>query len=750
MRLWQSRTVATTETPLRDVLGGRSAQALEKALELVTVADLLRHYPRRYAERGELTDLSRLVEGEEVTVQARIEAVKGRRIPGRKLHILEVVIASGQGRASLSFFNQPWREKELLPGRFGFFAGKVTRFRNTLQLNSPDYQLLDSDELSEAEAERYANSIIAVYPAAAGVPSWTIARCVDLVLDSLDAVTDPVPVEIRQREHLMELGQALRQIHRPDSQADRARARHRLAFDEAFGVQLVLARRRRDAAANPAVPRPASPSGLVAAFAARLPFSLTDEQAEIRSVIEAELAGAHPMQRLLQGEVGSGKTVVALFAMLQVVDAGGQAALLAPTEVLAAQHRETVLELLGELARGGELGAADAATRVVLLTGSMSSSARRAALLDIASGRAGIVIGTHALIQDAVQFAELGLVVVDEQHRFGVEQRDALRAKAGTPPHLLVMTATPIPRTIAITVFGDLDVSEIHRLPAGRSAIDTTVVPVAEKPSWFDRVWQRVAEEVAGGRQAYVVCPRIGDDAADPRHAVTVDDSDDAGDWLGDSEDGDEQRPVSSVMQTYDALREGPLSGVRLGIMHGRLPTEDKAAVMAAFVAGDIDVLVATTVIEVGVNVANATVIVVMDADRFGVSQLHQLRGRIGRGTYTDADHRNYCLLVSGLPAGHPGLQRLQAIAATSDGFELARLDLEQRREGDVLGAAQSGRRSQLKLLSLMRDEDIIDRARSAATDLIEADPDLSRHGEIREFLRRNFDPDRTEYLHKA
>jgi ATP-dependent DNA helicase RecG len=727
------------DTLLRDVLGGRTATSLDKGLGLVTVADLLRHYPRRFAERGELTDLSELIEGEEATVQAEVTSARSRRIPGRKLNLLEVVISAGGKQASLSFFNQAWRERELQPGRRGFFSGKVTRFRNKLQLNSPDYILLDDaagDAVDELRADDFAGALIPVYPAASGVPSWTVAKCVRLVLDQLDDVADPLPMELRARVGLLELDRAIRQIHRPQDRRERQQARHRLAFDEAFGVQLVLAQRRHANAANPAVARPPRAGGLVDAFAARLPFTFTGEQVVIADDIAQELAAAHPMQRLLQGEVGSGKTVVALRAMLQVVDAGGQAALLAPTEVLAVQHLETITELLGPLARAHQLGGVDEGTAVVLLTGSMSTAARREALLNIASGAAGIVVGTHALIQDNVQFADLGLVVVDEQHRFGVEQRDALRSKAAAPPHLLVMTATPIPRTVAMTVFGDLETSELRELPSGRKEVTSQVVPAAEKPEWMDRVWGRIAEEVAQGHQVYIVCPRIGDGAGDDSDGLA-----------GDAGAGDEATAAqtASVLSTAAELAAGPLAQVRLGVMHGRLPSEAKAQVMRAFVDGECDVLVATTVIEVGVNVANASMMVVLDADRFGVSQLHQLRGRIGRGSLA-----GLCLLVTRLPIAHPSFTRLQEVSSTRDGFELAMLDLRQRREGDVLGAAQSGRRSQLKLLSLLGDEELIAAARVEAQQLIDADPNLTAHPELTEFLWSYLDSERTEFLQKS
>ncbi|HEY0166977.1 MAG TPA: ATP-dependent DNA helicase RecG [Jatrophihabitans sp.] len=727
--------MVTRDTLLRDVLGGKSSKAVEKALGLSTVGQLLRHYPRRFNERGELTDLSQLVEGEEVTVLAEVESTSTRRIPGRKLNILEVSIRSGRHRATLSFFNQPWRERDLRPGRHGMFAGKVTRFRDKLQLNSPDYILLgevgagpESDG-ADPRAQDFAGALLPVYPAAAGLPSWTIARCVRLVLDTLDPVPDPLPAPVRARAAVMELDAALRKIHRPDTMAEYRQARRRLAFDEALGVQLVLAQRRHANAANPALARPRVAGGLVDAFDERLPFEFTGEQRQIAALISEELAAAHPMHRLLQGEVGSGKTVLALRAMLQVVDAGAQAALLAPTEVLAAQHERSVNDLLGELAQAGRLGGSERGTQVVLLTGSMSAPARRAALGELASGAAGIVIGTHALIQDQVQFAELGLVVIDEQHRFGVEQRDALRSKATAPPHLLVMTATPIPRTVAMTVFGDLETSELHELPGGRGTVSTTVVPVNERPDWLERVWQRIREEVAGSRQVFLVCPRIGDDS----------DAEDLG------AAADDQQQTASVLGAYAELSQSQLRGLRLAMLHGRMPAEDKSSVMSAFAAGQIDVLVATTVIEVGINVPNATLMVIMDADRFGVSQLHQLRGRIGRGA-----HPGLCLMLSQLPFGHPALQRLEEVAKTTDGFALAELDLSQRREGDVLGAAQSGRKSQLKLLSLLQDAQLISSARAEAQSVIEADPELAQHRGLQELLWDSFDSERTEFLHKS
>jgi ATP-dependent DNA helicase RecG len=477
-----------------------------------------------------------------------------------------------------------------------------------------------------------------------------------------------------------------------------------------------------------------------------LPFTLTAGQLEVGEALTRDLAGEHPMNRLVQGDVGAGKTIVALRAMLQAVDAGRQAAMLAPTEVLAGQHARTLRELLGPLAKAGELGGADQATQVTLLTGSLGAKARKQALLDTVSGAAGIVVGTHALIQDRVEFADLGLLVVDEQHRFGVEQRDALRGRDGErTPHLLVMTATPIPRTVAMTVYGDLEISALRELPGGRSPIATTVVPVGEKPAWLERAWGRLREEVAAGHQAFVVCPRIGEGAngGGPSAGEDFDGDLDADDPEGP--DGGERRPPLAVLDIAPMLAEGPLAGLRVGVLHGRLHSDDKDAVMRAFSAGELDVLVATTVIEVGVDVPNATAMVIMDADRFGLSQLHQLRGRVGRGAAPGV-----CLLVTEAPPGTTARERLDAVASTTDGFELARRDLELRREGDVLGASQSGRRSGLRLLSLLRDEQTISDARDHAQRLVDDDPALVRSPGLAAMVADIVDDERAEYLEKA
>ena len=701
--------MANLESKLSDVVGDRTAKVLADAFGIKSVGDLMRHYPRRYMVRGELSDIAELKEGDEVTILAEVFSSTTRPIRGRKGSILEVIVTDGSAKLSLTFFNQAWREKELKVGTQGLFAGKVGIFNSKKQLSHPDYQMIADGADVDNAAKSFAGKYLPVYPATAMMPSWKISQCVDMAIASLDEISDYLPEEVRSAHAYPTLQAALVQLHTPADLDHAEAARERLTFDEAFLLQLMLLMRRNELKKLNTISRKVISGGLLEAFDASLPFELTGGQRDVTKEIEEDLAQAHPMHRLLQGEVGSGKTVVALRAMLAVVDSGGQAALLAPTEVLAAQHVRTFEKLLGPLAQGGKLGSSDKATQLTLITGSQSAPARKEALALAASGGAGIIIGTHALLGEKVEFADLGLIVVDEQHRFGVEQRDALKVKAQKPPHLLVMTATPIPRTVAMTVFGDLDVSTLRELPLGRQPITTHVISVLEKPAFLERAWVRIREEVAAGHQAYVVAPRIeagSDESADI-------------DFLF----GQESPDIASVTELAPRLASGALAGLRVADLHGRQSSELKDSTMRAFAAGEIDVLVSTTVIEVGVDVANATVMVIMDADRFGVSQLHQLRGRVGRGTSP-----GLCLLVTSAAVETPARARLDAVAATLDGFELSRIDLEQRREGDVLGAKQSGTQSHLRLLRVLRDEALIESARADAEGVIAASPDLTSY----------------------
>jgi ATP-dependent DNA helicase RecG len=735
--------MTTVRDPLERVLGAKTAKVLDSAFGMATAGDLLRHYPRRYASRGELTELSSLQEGEHVTVLAKVALVRKLPMGGRRGDRLEVVVTDGTARLTLMFFHKAGYWQRLLRQEaLGLFAGTVSSFRGKRQLVHPDCEMLPTQTTATGQAAEYAAGfaaeLIPVYPASAKISSWQIAKAVRTVLDTLDIGADPLPAELREKHELISLAEATMAVHRPIDTDDYRKARLRLKWDEAFVLQAALAQRRLAAAALPATPRPLLSGGLAEAFDSRLPFSLTAGQCAAGETISSDLACAFPMHRLLQGEVGSGKTVIAVRAMLQVIDAGGQAALLAPTEVLAQQHYRSISAMLGPLGQAGRLGGAETATRVVLLTGSTGIAARREALTDVFTGDAGIVIGTHALLEEHVRFSDLGLVVIDEQHRFGVEQRDALREKApGGRPHVLVMTATPIPRTVAMTVYGDLETSTLTELPSGRSPIASHVVP-ADRPRFLDRAWERIREEVSQGRQAYVVCPRVGTGDG-PDEEEPPDES------AGDGAETTARRPPLAVLDVAPALAEGPLNGLRVAVLHGRMPADEKERVMRSFTDGHLDVLVATTVIEVGVDVPNATVMVVMDADRFGVSQLHQLRGRVGRGK-----HPGLCLLVTEAEEGSPARERLDAVAATLDGFSLSRLDLEQRREGDVLGATQAGRRSSLKLLSLLADEDLIRQAREEASTVVRDDPDLADHQPLAEAIAVLLGPQRAEFLDKT
>jgi ATP-dependent DNA helicase RecG len=716
--------VITLDSPIETVLGDtKKTEKVIAGLGLRTVGDLLHHFPRRYLNTANLSAVPQLHEGEMLTVlgevvSSRVATYRDRRT-GRPAYRVETVLQTDGPRLSMTFFAKrqhiaEWNARRLAPGTRGVFLGKAGSFRGQWQLTNP--QMVLFGDPAEAETSEDAVTIEAltalfpIYPLTAGVLSWDLQRAVRFAREVVTGIEDPIPADLRERYGVVDLRTAFDWIHQPEDIEQVRAAQRRFRFGEALNLQLVLGRRRRALAAQGAQARTGG-GDLLARFDAALPFALTAGQRQVGEEIEHDLAQPHPMNRLLQGEVGSGKTLVALRAMLRVVDSGGQAALLAPTEVLAQQHFRSITAMLGELGGGGLLGGG---TTVELLTGSMTKAQRKEPLTRIAIGESGIVIGTHALLTDQVIFDDLGLVVVDEQHRFGVEQRAALTDKAGTPPHVLVMTATPIPRTVAMTVFGDLEVSTLTELPAGRAPIQTNLVPLAERPGWLDRVWERLREEVGKGHQAYVVAPRISGDDAEQGESDALDLDEDGN--LVKAQPGQ----LTSVVDLAQQLSEGPLSGLRVAVLHGRLAPEEKDRAMRAFAAGEVDVLVSTTVIEVGVDVANATAMVIVDADRFGVSQLHQLRGRVGRGGLP-----GLCLLVSHAEPGTPARERLEAVAATTDGFELSRVDLEQRREGDVLGASQSGYRSSLENLRVLRDEETILQARAAATALLDDDVDL-------------------------
>jgi len=725
----------TRESALAQVLGDRTQRALKKAFGYTTAGQLLEHYPRRYATRGELTSLQGIALGEPVSLVAEVVSVTDRPMRNKKGSLLEVVITDGTGVVTLTFFNQAWRARDLRPGARGIFAGKVSSFRGGKQLAHPDYELFEDAPPTEESSKAWAHTPIPIYPATSTLASWQIQKAIATVLDALEGVEDPVPNELKSRHALVDLSVALNHIHRPESQSQWQKARDTLRFHEALVLQLALLQQRAVAEAQGTIVR--QPGELSRRFREGLPFSLTEDQQVVAAEIASDLASGVPMHRLIQGEVGSGKTVVALGAIVQVAQDGGQSALLAPTEVLASQHFRSIVNTLGP-----DLASELAPT---LLTGGLGARERKKAELMIASGQSRIVVGTHALLSDSTQFHDLGLVVVDEQHRFGVTQRDVLRHK-GSNPHVLVLTATPIPRTVAMTVFGDVDISTIRGVPAGRQPVSTHVVALAENPGWFSRVWQRADEEIEAGHRVFVVAPAID------QSGVTegVDDGGGYPNQVGDVDDGQPEseaaRPLTAVLELAATLTEHELLGKRqIGVVHGRLDSKEKEDVMSAFHSGGIDLLVATTVIEVGVDVPQATMMIVMDADRFGISQLHQLRGRIGRGNLPGV-----CLLVTHQPDESMARQRLDAVASTTDGFELARIDMELRREGDVLGANQSGGRSGLKLVRVSVDGELIESARADAKALLALSPDLADYPGLRGALSHRLAEIDAEYLDRS
>ncbi|PRY69885.1 ATP-dependent DNA helicase RecG [Glaciihabitans tibetensis] len=737
------------DVKLSTAVGGRTAAALSKGLGLETVGDLLTHFPRRYARLGELTALAELELDANVTIVAEVLQVVERTMKSKRGSIVEAKITDGNGILTLTFFNQAWRMKELKAGVRGMFSGKISDYRGMRQLAHPNYQLFDT-ELDDAGVAIELQKVlkpIPIYPATAAMPSWSIQDAVGLVLHSLDTnpLVDPVPLGVRAEKNLLPFSRAIELIHRPAKDADWLQARDSLRFQEAFVLQAALLQQRAQLRLATAVIR--TPGEMATGFDRSLPFTLTSDQKQVGEEIARDLATLAPMNRLLQGEVGSGKTLVALRAMLSVADSGGQSALLAPTEVLAAQHLRSIVATLGpDLA---------ARLRPTLLTGQLSAAERRKALLAAVSGSAHIVIGTHALLGDAVNFYDLGLVVVDEQHRFGVEQREALRQKGTTPPHVLVLTATPIPRTVAMTVFGDLDISTIAELPSGRVPIRSFVVPYANKVL-FGRIWGRVAEEIGQGRQAFVVCPAIDANVVEPaeplegeaRTAAGAETTPDKSGTAGPAQTtaaGATARPIATVTDITERLRQRPeLAQSRIASLHGRMSSDEKDTIMRAFAAGDIDILVATTVIEVGVDVPNASTMVILDAERFGVSQLHQLRGRVGRGSVP-----GMAMFVTGAEEETLGRERVEAVASTLDGFELAQKDLELRREGNVLGVTQSGGKSSLRLLRVVKDEDLIRDAREVADRILGLDPTLDEHPALRGALRRRLDETEAAFLAK-
>ncbi|GAA4364767.1 ATP-dependent DNA helicase RecG [Paeniglutamicibacter cryotolerans] len=733
----------TPETPLERVIGAASARKVEQAFGYTLCGEMLGHYPRRYLDVGELSHIASLPFGEEVTIVAEVESVSERRMHSRRGFLIEVVVKDAlgpeQGRIRMTFFNGYDARKQLVPGTVAMFNGKVGHFQQHLELAQPDFSVLEQAQDADPKP-------IPIYPATAKLPNKKIRDVLEILLDGVTEAGFPemIPGAVLKRHGLLGRCEALRTIHRPAQVPDAMRARHRFVFEEALHLQLALVARRAYRHEQEAVNRQGRPDGLLARFDEQLPFELTDGQLLAGREIADDLVRGYPMNRLLQGEVGSGKTFVAVRAMLQVIDSGGQAALLAPTEVLAQQHYHSIRRALGPMAEPGMLGSAEQGTRVDLLTGSMTASKKKEVLLRAASGETGILVGTHALLSDTVSFADLGLIVVDEQHRFGVEQRDVLRNKALNPPHMLVMTATPIPRTVAMTVFGDLEVSLMRGLPFGRAPITTHLVPLNDE-RFRSRMFGLMREVVSHGHQVYVVCPRITEVALEEDAELLDPDAEPP--VTGRKPAPKSDKPPSMTVEKMLELLKGnsAFDGVGIGVLHGKLPADAKRAAMVDFEQARTQILVSTTVIEVGVDVPNATLMVVVDADSFGISQLHQLRGRIGRG-----QNAGTCLLASWLPTDHPSMARLNAVQSTTDGFELAEADLEERREGDILGASQSGSKSTLRLLRVMKHAKTIAKARAEAESLIAGDRELSRYPALARSVGEWVDEDMQAFLERG
>jgi len=696
-------TAGFLSTPLNELIGGKSAASLEKAFGITRAGELLNHYPRRYIDRGRLTTLRNVEVGVPVTIMATIQSVETRRMTQKRGFILVVKVTDGIDTMELTFFNQKWREKDLQVGRSGLFAGTVSEYRGVRTLTHPKFALftdigIDISQETDAIAS-FTSEIISVYPSTQDLASWQIQAAIEVVLASADDVIDPIPAELLAKHGFMSKVDSLRAIHQPKDHDEILHAIQRIKYEEAFILLALMRQRKSQAKSGIAHARGGSGGALLSEFDGSLPFELTQGQREVGEEISQDLARSIPMTRLLQGDVGSGKTIVSIRAMLDVISSGGQVALLAPTEVLAVQHLESLHVFLE--------GVTSRKIRVDLLTGGMPVAKRRQVLLDVQSGDLDILIGTHALLEDNVQFFDLGLIVIDEQHRFGVEQRARMltKAKGELRPHMLVMTATPIPRTVALTIFGDLDVSTLTESPSLRAEVQTHLVSTSGMPRSVSRVWERMAEEVAAGNRVFVVCPSINRAEADPKKDKSSRDQ------------NPQSEPLASVEETYESLsRQFP--EIAFETLHGGLDSKTKREIMHRFGGSEeprIDVLIATTVIEVGVDIPEATMMVVLNAERFGMSQLHQLRGRIGRGSLP-----GLCILVHGFSYSSASLDRLSAMRDSRDGFVLSQKDLEIRGEGDVLGQDQSGALSSLRLLRIIDDLDFIETVRIEIEELYE------------------------------
>jgi ATP-dependent DNA helicase RecG len=651
-------------------IGPKSAKTLEK-LGLRTLADLLWHLPRRYDDYSQLKTINRLWYGEEVTIICAVDAIRVRPARAGQLKLVEATVSDGTGALRVTWFNQPWIADRLRPGRAVVLSGKVDQYLGRLTMANPEWEPLERQQLHTLR-------IVPVYPLTAGVTAKWLRRVISTVVTRLaPRLPDPIPAAVLHSAGLMPLNVALQQIHLPDTQERLAQAQHRLAFDEMFLLQLGVLRQKREWTELSTDPMPASDADLDR-FRRALPYGLTPAQQQALADIRSDLASPRPMNRLLEGDVGSGKTVIAAAAAAIVASHGYQSALMAPTSILAEQHHATLLELLPQ---GSEVAAPD----VRLLLGSTPEAEKEQIRQGLADGSILVIVGTHALLEEPVAFARLGLAVIDEQHRFGVDQRAALRAKGGTP-NLLVMTATPIPRSLALTVYGDLDLSILDEMPPGRQPIETRLLAPPERM----RAYQFIRGQIEAGRQAFIIYPLV--------------------------EESDKVEAKAAV-EEHERLQREIFPSLRLGLLHGRLRPDEKESVMAAFRRGETHILVSTSVVEVGVDIPNASVMLIEGANRFGLAQLHQFRGRVGRG-----EHKSYCMLMPDSEDESENV-RLRAMETTSDGFILAELDLEQRGPGDFLGTRQSG----FAALHMARLTDVrlIDKARREAQRLFEQDPEL-------------------------